>query len=1477
MTAHPPSASPPSGDHPTRAKRAPRRTRVRRLLTWFAAAAAVIVVGLFFGRNAILDLILESELTRLTGGDVRLRDVAFDGLREVRITSIDIDAPNWDGPSANVLRIDGIRAKINPWAWLGAGPSLTSLVADTVRLRLAERRDDPTVLNIMSLEPAKPEAGGDRKRRSKNASLPFGSIEIIDLEVETGIADGERYELIGTSSFRATVDPVPGDPSVHTFFLASLDETVDQIDLAKGTLDASTGRFELRIDDVDLERGTSLALPTAARSIVEAMQISGSVRSAMVEWTPGEVPRAELSIGDLSLIPPPIADLKDAWVTFDDGRIIDSLPNFPRIELQHGRITIDGDILEVRGDGGRIAPTSGASPLPKLELDATLRVRLNAIPEKTDDLAAWGERMLDSAPFEATVRIIDFERRDAERDRPIELPRVIAEALELLRAESWKISANARATRGSLYEEATDFDDDVHVRANLDIHDGRGMYREFAYPLHAVNATLAIEDDVIRIDALRGLGPSDDVVELAGVITGTSDDAGVDLVLSSESIHLDDDLLQALPPSTEKGLRTLFDQTAAERMAAADLIPPPDFYATLPDRIAEDEARMLAARADGEDLDAARLADRIRANRTMLRNGPFEVGGRGAIELRIHRPRVLGHPVAVEGVVDLFKVGAVFSRFPYPLIVTSGTLNLEDLAVRVDAPGLQVNTLFGGEGDVTGRVDLPRDGKGSRDVEPDLELRIDGDRLHDCLLAAVPPELDGRPSPETIPGWPGTVFSPAVDSVRAMGLTGILDYVVDISTDASGDARFEVLGKLREGTADPNEAAEIEVAEAGLLWPRDFALTDVQAILLVDDEHLSLQTFSGQRGPGLVTARGIYDFETEIGRGIARLRNLEVESYLLDLVPAGTIEDAKELWSRWRPTGRFDADLRWNRRDGLSDLDLEAEPLWAAFDTEVGRTRIDCERGRLKFGDEAIEVIDLALALGDPASPQGALRLAGSYGLAPEAGELMLEGILDAGRFEAAAVDEVLRLVTGESFSSWWRGRAPRGGFTGGFELRSGIRTTVALDLVPTSFSMLSREGDPDSRCGGTVTNGGGVAVDDRRVRIGPIELLSDDGAKSRFDLFVPDVDTPDVEATFVLELPSSDLPETGFLPPPFSSFFGEDGASATDITARGAIRATYQDANGEMPADPSIPSFYVADGAMTLRQGLWTIGGVDIEFEPDESGFRMALEAVDGVPTMFDLSGTLPEIRVAGRPVTGTRVEGRLDPMAPGDRPWFEIDAAHGSIGDGELGIAAKLEFETGRYQTRLIANNVDLDSIARTEPETTSSSSAGRLPGILSARVDLGGLVDEPESRVGRGRVTIRDAVLTDGGSLALLQIGQLVPPIADELAVATADFWINRDMLDLENVTLEAETLTLAGQGEMRLNDWQWSIRLLPRGTVPALSDLVSAISGTLAAVDVTGTPNDPQVNLTPLPLVVPRTSFERIAAPTDIDESDQEHRP
>ena len=75
-------------------------------------------------------------------------------------------------------------------------------------------------------------------------------------------------------------------------------------------------------------------------------------------------------------------------------------------------------------------------------------------------------------------------------------------------------------------------------------------------------------------------------------------------------------------------------------------------------------------------------------------------------------------------------------------------------------------------------------------------------------------------------------------------------------------------------------------------------------------------------------------------------------------------------------------------------------------------------------------------------------------------------------------------------------------------------------------------------------------------------------------------------------------------------------------------------------------------------------------------------------------------------------------------------------------------------------------------------------------------------------------------------------------------------------------------LAGDGRLRLDDWRWSIRLVPRGTLPGLSDLVSAVSGTLAVIDVGGTPGAPEISLTPLPMVLPPPDIEPMTDTSDV---------
>jgi hypothetical protein len=1441
-------------------------------------------------RNQILTSVLHRELHRRTGGEILIEGVDVTGLNRVNIEKIRIDAPGWSGPSGEVLQILNLSASVRILPLLVGSIEFEMIQVDLVRVRIAERSSDPTDLNVMSLKPPDEDSDDDPEDPRRTVrGLGLGTIEITKLNLESGIERDGKFEVREVSTFNATLDPPQGVDSRMAFTLAAV-EAGRTTAIAKGHLDEETGAVEFRIDDVDVAVGTNLALSATARAFVSELDLGGILRTATVVWKPGEDPEANLEVENLALTLPAGVDLEPEWVRFQDGHILDALPPLPRIELESGRITLIGKNLVVSGERGRIISSSGDEAVVPVEASAEIRVRLESTSAKIDgeNLASWGMRLVREAPFQIDLQIKDFKSPGDSSATIVDLPRPVAKALAMLTARQWSLTARAQVVRGSLAADSPiESNAPIIASAELWLTKGEGMYEKFRYPLKDVTARLTVKDETIDIDFLSGIGPSGDRLGLTGVIEGTGDDAAVDLTLRSPRIALDDHLLAALPDATERGVRSLFDQTAFERLKTAGM---------LTDQAAVDSARrrladLATTRSEAEaagDLEAMkRLEPSIARCDALIAAGPFQLGGFGAIDLRVHRPRGVGVPVAVEGKIDLDQVGGIFSRFPYPMIVTQGTIILEDLAVILASPGFKVTTPAGGQGRITGRVDLPRDGQGSRDVFPELEITIANDLLNRTLLAAVPPGSDdeGR-TPAEIPGWPGETRSSAVQSIIDMGLEGDLDYHGQISSDSEGDTTFDFTILLERGSAAPGRETVDQVADAGLIWPRDFKLDSVQAVLIVNDQAVELRSFSGRRGAGYVTADGSYDIESSVGSGTAKLRHLAVEQYLLDLVPTGSLADARALWDRWNPEGSFDATLHWAREDESTDITLDARPAWIAFDTGVGRTRADIERGEFRMRGDAIFIDDLAIQFtsdGEINEIMERLRIDGGYGLAPEVGILDLDGVIDEGRFESPAMDEIFRLAIGEGFVDWWRARAPRGEFQGRFSVSSGGERGVHVDLRPERFTILAIPNDPESRGGGRIAGEGRVIVDDDNVLIGPLELIGERDTTSRFTFRITDFDAPSIEGSFRIDAPDTDVPEIGFLTPPFSSIIGEGGLDAGRLRVSGDLKATYGGTNEDRPHDSpggsmaDDPVDYHAYGAMQFQSGTWDLGSVHLT---DIDGqLQVELEATHGKATAFDLDARVDRLLVEGRPVDGVRLLGKFDPADPRHpSDGIAIDIIDGTIAQGIVRGDFRFDFDGTGYELALQIHDADLSGIARDLNEP--GPPPGPLPGRLTARLAIAGIMDDPASRIGRGRLLVQDARLADGGSLALLQLGQLMPPIADELATAKANLWINGGEVLLKDVTLESDTLIMAGNGRLRLDDWQWSLRLLPRGTLPGLSDLVSMVSGTLAAVDVAGTPGEPKISLTPLPMVVPPPNIEPMkkdqgdSAPTTQNDPDAE---
>ena len=105
----------------------------------------------------------------------------------------------------------------------------------------------------------------------------------------------------------------------------------------------------------------------------------------------------------------------------------------------------------------------------------------------------------------------------------------------------------------------------------------------------------------------------------------------------------------------------------------------------------------------------------------------------------------------------------------------------------------------------------------------------------------------------------------------------------------------------------------------------------------------------------------------------------------------------------------------------------------------------------------------------------------------------------------------------------------------------------------------------------------------------------------------------------------------------------------------------------------------------------------------------------------------------------------------------------------------------------------------------------------------------------------------------TLRILQLSQLMLPVSSNLEFAEIGFTIDGDRMVFDDFLLTSAGLRLEGSGEMSLADWEIALRLFPKGTIPIFSDIVGTVTGTLYAVNVEGTLDDPQANLEALPLL------------------------
>ena len=222
-------------------------------------------------------------------------------------------------------------------------------------------------------------------------------------------------------------------------------------------------------------------------------------------------------------------------------------------------------------------------------------------------------------------------------------------------------------------------------------------------------------------------------------------------------------------------------------------------------------------------------------------------------------------------------------------------------------------------------------------------------------------------------------------------------------------------------------------------------------------------------------------------------------------------------------------------------------------------------------------------------------------------------------------------------------------------------------------------------------------------------------------------------------------------------------------------------------------------------------------------------------------------------------------------DQNLFTANDISGEIADGRMLGDLQIDLGSNEWLLSMDIEDAKLEELTKNVNDQMGSGTFGEL----RTSFKLAGVIDEADSKFGRGRVVIKDGKMTDSPlTLSILQLSQLMLPISDSFEYGEIDFSIEADKLYVDDLILTSPSIQFTGKGEMSLNDWEIALRLFPKGTIPLFSDLISGVTGTLYAINVKGTLDAPVANLEPLPLLGDPARIKNNAKPSNstIDSQD-----
>ncbi len=903
----------------------------KRIEVSSAIVCVSVMVWMTLRFTAALNWVVEMVVASESGTEAEVDGAHWDGWGNLTIERIVLKAPRWPGRAGELAVVQGLDVTIEPLRLLLGQIWVRGLHVDSASLNIAERQNAHGIFNLMALQP---KVGSGRSPiRLQQAQLDH--LDIVSLTVDPR----DAVVLEGQHSFAGWVRPAAAAPSALDFELSELVQGQPPRPgshlLMKGSWNEDTFAYRMEVRGLSFVESLLPMLPYQFDQAWKKINLTGSIDLIEIVGQPNHpIDQATLRVRNVEaniLFP----GYEREWVRYEPALITQATPGaapasatpegrrlktgLPRMKVESGTVTFARNTLSFDDFKGTLASTRERSlPLP-LQLDIAITLPTEDQPTSIEDAAGWLEDAINRSGLQARLRIPHFAMtRDAlQRYDGVELPGPAAQVLTNLQARTWDIDLDVHASRSIAAKDASGAfqPQPLTTKGTLELRDGSGGYFLFPYMMTDVAARLELNNEVVTIASLDGRGSGGAPIHIEGTVTEPGDDAGVDLRITAEDVPIDDALKNSFLYGPRKVFPLLYDQSARNRLCDAGLLRPDE----------------------------------------------FTFGGRCGVHLRVARAVRGGSVVKTTGDIQVRDANVVCSRFPYPLHVARGEIQVEDEAITLPTGSWAMTTRTGAPVSIDGVIRIPRVGE-ERQVFPDLKIRFENDRVNPLLLASIPfdPSVAGGPSD---PGWPGRTLSPAARMLRQIGLQGALKGGGSIGADPRDERTtwdFDLF--LADGSITPQASPAPPSNPEEQILPCGMNLTGVQAHAKVTDQSAALLSLEGDIGAGRVQARGYASTRTPFRWFSATGQRVPIDRWVFGFLPADKVDAAMLTWGGCHPQGTIDADVHLESRDsGATRRHVLVDPTNVRLALEGDDASVAIPCGYLELVDDALHVHDMQL------------------------------------------------------------------------------------------------------------------------------------------------------------------------------------------------------------------------------------------------------------------------------------------------------------------------------------------------------------------------------------------------------------------------------------------------------------------------------------------------------------------------------------